>query len=93
MVKKKAIKIDSNNGKTHVYKPLIEKNEFLRVEGKNFLENVYEGSIKSLLLNFVKDKSLIIARACISGESSKLRHLTKVIIFKRKKLDGKYTRI
>ena len=58
MVKKKAIKIDSNNGKTHVYKPLIEKNEFLRVEGKNFLENVYEGSIKSLLLNFVKDKSL-----------------------------------
>ncbi len=53
MVKKKAIVIDSTNKKTHIYKPLIEKNEFLRVEGKNFLENIYEGSIKSMLLNFV----------------------------------------
>ena len=58
MVKKKAICVDNKNGKTHIYKPLIDKNDFLRVEGRNFLKNIYEGSVKSMLLNFVKDKSL-----------------------------------
>ena len=55
---KKAIYISEKNGKTYIYKPLIDKNEFLRVEGNSFLENVYEGAVKSLILNFVKDKKL-----------------------------------
>jgi BlaI family penicillinase repressor len=58
MVKKKAICISNKNGKTNTYKPLINKDEFLRVEGRNFLENIYDGAMKSMLLNFVKDKSL-----------------------------------
>ena len=58
MVKKKAIFISEKNGKTYTYKPLIEKNEFLRVEGKNFLENIYDGALKSMLLNYVKDRKL-----------------------------------
>jgi BlaI family penicillinase repressor len=58
MVKKKAICISEKKGKTYTYKPLINKDEFLRVEGRNFLENIYDGAMKSMLLNFVKDKSL-----------------------------------
>ena len=58
MVKKKAIYISEKDGKTYIYEPLIDKNEFLRVEGNNFLENVYEGAVQNLLLNFVKDKKL-----------------------------------
>ena len=58
MEKKKAIYISSKTGKTYTYKPLIDKNEFLRIEGRNFLENIYEGAIKCMLLNFVKDKKL-----------------------------------
>lgn len=38
MVKKKAIYISSKTGKTYTYKPLIDKNEFLRVEIDKFLE-------------------------------------------------------
>ena len=58
MVKKKAIYISAKNSKTYIYKPIIDKNEFLRIEGNNFLENVYEGAVKNLILNFVKDKKL-----------------------------------
>jgi BlaI family penicillinase repressor len=58
MVNKKAICISEKKGKTYTYKPLINKDEFLRVEGRNFLENIYDGAMKSMLLNFVKDKSL-----------------------------------
>jgi BlaI family penicillinase repressor len=58
MVKKKAIYISEKNGKTYVYKPLIDKDEFLRVEGRNFLDNIYEGAIRNMMLNFVKDNKL-----------------------------------
>ena len=58
MVRKKAICICEKNGKTYTYKSLIDRDEFLRIEGNNFLENVYEGAVKSMLLNFVKDKKL-----------------------------------
>lgn len=58
MVKKGAICIGEKIGKTYIYKPLIDKNEFLRVKSNNFLENIYEGAMSSMLLNFVKDKKL-----------------------------------
>ena len=58
MVKKKAIYISEKNGKTYTYKSLINKNEFLRVEGNSFLENIYAGAMNNMLLNFVKDKKL-----------------------------------
>lgn len=38
MVKKKAIYISSKTGKTYTYKPLIDKNEFLKNEITRFLE-------------------------------------------------------
>lgn len=58
MVKKKAICISAKNGKTYTYKALIDKNEFLRVKGSSFLENIYAGALKSMLLNFVRDEKL-----------------------------------
>lgn len=58
MVKKKAIAVTEKNSKTYVYEPLINKDEFLEVQGDNFLENVYRGAIKSLMLNFVKKNKL-----------------------------------
>ena len=38
MVKKNAIYISSKTGKTYNYKPLIDKEEFLRAEIEEFLE-------------------------------------------------------
>lgn len=58
MVRKKAIYISEKNGKTYKYKSLIDRDEFLRVESNNFLEKIYEGAVKSMMLNFVKDKKL-----------------------------------
>lgn len=58
MVKKGAIKIIEKNGKTYVYEALINKDEFLREKGNNFLENIYQGAINSMLLNFVKENKL-----------------------------------
>lgn len=58
MVKKGAIKITQKQGKTYIYEACIDEESFLRNEGNSFLENVYQGAINNMLLNFVKDNKL-----------------------------------
>lgn len=58
MVKKGAIKITEKQGKTYIYESCINEDDFLRNEGNNFLENIYQGAINNMLLNFVKDNKL-----------------------------------
>lgn len=58
MIKKGAIRITEKKGKTYIYEACINKEEFLREEGNNFLETIYQGAINSMLLNFVKDNKL-----------------------------------
>lgn len=58
MVKKGAIKISEKSGKTYVYEALINKEEFLIEKGNSFLENIYQGAINSMLMNFVKENKL-----------------------------------
>ena len=58
MVKKGAISRASKNGKTYTYEPIINKDEFQIVEGNEFLESIYQGSIQKMLLNFVKENKL-----------------------------------
>lgn len=58
MVKKGAIKITQKQSKTYIYEACIDEENFLRNEGNSFLENVYQGAINSMLLNFVKDNKL-----------------------------------
>ena len=58
MVKKKAIYIHEKYGKTYLYKPLINRNEFLRVEKSNFLKNIYRGTLECMMLNFVEEEDL-----------------------------------
>jgi len=58
MVKKQAIKISEKKGKTYIYEACINEDEFLRKEANNFLENVYQGAMNTMLLNFVKENKL-----------------------------------
>lgn len=58
MVKKGAIKITDKKSKTYIYEACINKDEFLRKEGNNFLETIYQGAMSSMLLNFVKENKL-----------------------------------
>ena len=58
MVRKKAIYKCDKKGRTHVYRALINKEEYIKYETNLFTENVYEGDVKGLLLNLMKDKKL-----------------------------------
>lgn len=58
MVKKQAIKISEKKGKTYIYEACINEDEFLIKEANNFLENVYQGAMNTMLLNFVKENKL-----------------------------------
>ena len=58
MVKKGAIQKVSKSGKTIIYKAVIDQGDFQRKEGNLFLEDIYQGSINNMLLNFVKEKKL-----------------------------------
>lgn len=58
MVKKGAIKISEKNGKTYTYEPCIEQNEFQKKEANYFLEEIYQGAVNNMLLNFVKENKL-----------------------------------
>ena len=58
MVKKGAIKITEKQGKTYIYEASINEEEFLRKEGNSFLENIYQGAMSTMLLNFVKENKL-----------------------------------
>lgn len=58
MTKKGAIKITEKHGKTYIYEACVNEDEFLRKEGNSFLENIYQGAIQSMLLNFVKENKL-----------------------------------
>lgn len=58
MVKKGAIQIVKDNGRIHIYKACINKNEYLRSEANSFLDNIYQGAISSMIFNFVQDERL-----------------------------------
>ena len=58
MVRKKAITIIDKKGKVYIYKALIDKEEFQKVETESFLKNIYDGSIKKMLLNIIEDNNL-----------------------------------
>lgn len=58
MVKKGAIKIAQKLGKTYIYEACIKEDEYLRKEGNHFLDNIYQGAMDAMLLNFVKENKL-----------------------------------
>lgn len=54
MVKKGAISVKEKIVKTYTYVPLIDKDEFQMERAKEFLDNIYNGDIKGMLLNYLK---------------------------------------
>ena len=54
MVKKGAISIKEKIIKTYTYMPQINKDEFQIEKSKEFLDDIYNGDIKSMLLNYLK---------------------------------------
>ncbi len=56
--KKGAIIPVEKNGKTYTYKANISKDEYVIEESRSLVKKLYNGSLKNMLLNFVKQKDL-----------------------------------
>ena len=57
LVKKGALGVIKGAGLNEYY-PLVSKEECMREETKTFLQKVYDGSLHSLVANFVNNESL-----------------------------------
>lgn len=58
LIRKKAIEVVSKEGKTYVYTYRVTKQKYIEQESTNFLEKIYNGSVNSMLVNFVKQNKL-----------------------------------
>lgn len=57
LVNKKALGF-KQEGKTYFYFPLISKEECLITENHSFLQRIYGGALKPMLVNFIKQEKL-----------------------------------
>ncbi len=58
LVQKGAIAVQQEVGKVYAYCPLVSQDVFLKVETKSFLQRLYGGALKPLLLNFLQEEKL-----------------------------------
>lgn len=58
LLNKKAIKIVSKEGKTYIYTYVLKQDKYIKQESTNFIDKLYNGSVKNMLLNFVKEDRL-----------------------------------
>lgn len=57
LVDKKALGYEQYK-REYKYYPLVEERDCVKEESKSFLQRVYRGSLKNMLLNFIEDESL-----------------------------------
>ncbi|MBL4937081.1 BlaI/MecI/CopY family transcriptional regulator [Clostridium sp. YIM B02515] len=57
LVDKKALGYEQYK-REYKYYPLVEEGDCVKEESKSFLQRVYRGSLKNMLLNFIEDESL-----------------------------------
>ena len=55
---KKAIKIVAKEGKTYIYTYVLKQDKYIKQESTNFIDKLYNGSVKNMLVNFVKEERL-----------------------------------
>jgi BlaI family transcriptional regulator, penicillinase repressor len=58
LVQKGAIAIQQEIGKVYAYYPIVLQDEYLQVETKSFLQRLYGGALKPLLVNFLREEKL-----------------------------------
>lgn len=58
LILKKAVGISKKEGKTYTYIPLIKENEYKIKKSMNFIEQLYDGSINDMILNFIDNKKI-----------------------------------
>ena len=57
LVKKDIITYEKQS-RVYIYTPLISENEYINQESKSFLDKFYNGTINSMVLNFIEEDAL-----------------------------------
>lgn len=57
LVSKNAISF-KKDGRRYLYYPLVEQNECIKAENQSFLSKVYDGALKTMLVNFIRENDL-----------------------------------
>ena len=55
---KKGIITYEKQSRVYIYTPLISENEYINQESKSFLDKFYNGTINSMVLNFIEEDAL-----------------------------------
>jgi BlaI family penicillinase repressor len=51
-------------GRVYYYYPLLTKQECVKAESKSFLKRIYNGTLKSMLINFIEENELTKEEIC-----------------------------
>lgn len=57
LLKKKALDFHKE-GKTYLYSPLVSEEECVKAESESFIQRLYGGALKPMLVQFLKDEKL-----------------------------------
>lgn len=58
LVAKGAVTAQENTSRTYLYTAAITQQEYINSERKSFLQKVFDGSAKKMLLNFVQEEKI-----------------------------------
>ena len=58
LVNKGAVEYEELTKNSYIYAPLIKQEEYINDSRKSFLEKVFDGSAKEMMLNFVKEEAI-----------------------------------
>lgn len=58
LVAKGAVRSEEINSRNHRYSAAVSREEYVRQEQAGFLEKVFDGSAKKMLMNFVKEEKI-----------------------------------
>lgn len=58
LVSKKAISADKSDTKSYIYSAKVSRQEYENQESKNYINKLYNGSVKLMLTSFVKNNNL-----------------------------------
>lgn len=58
LVQKKALSHTQKEGREYYYTPVHEEKEYVRAESRSFLQRIYGGSIKPMLVHYLENEPL-----------------------------------